>query len=123
MKENSDIASQWDEVERMLSQRFGKIPNLETVLFLIGLQELGQTNKRFTKEQKEDLMHIATCTLLSQDGYYQFEKRDEDGWPHFTQIKKMPEMSVEDQELFLKEHIIRYFKTDHNLSQVDTRDS
>lgn len=120
MIENSDINIAWKEVEDMLTARFGKIPNLEAILFLIGIQELGKGRKKFTKEQKEDLMHIAMCTLLAPDGYYRFEKYDNDGWPHFTELKKVHCMKLEEQEEFLKKHIIQYFKINHNLSQIDS---
>ena len=47
-------------------ERFGKKPDLEAILFLIGMQEYGQLKDKFTKEQKQDLMHVAVCLLLSQ---------------------------------------------------------
>ncbi len=83
---------------------------MEAVLFLIGIQELGHTEIKFTKEQKQDLMHVAVCTLLASHGYYEQQKRDADGWPHFRQLQPMPEMTLVEQELFLKEHILQYFE-------------
>lgn len=99
----------WAEVEQILEQRFGKTPNLEAALFLIGIQESGQFRNKFTKEQKQDLMHVAVCTLLSKSGYYRLESRDQDGWPHFSELKPIPKLNMEDQEKFLKTHIIDYF--------------
>lgn len=119
MMEDSDAKTAWKEVEDMLTARFGKTPNMEAILFLIGIQELGKGMKKFTKEQKEDLMHIAMCTILSPDGYYHFEKYDNDGWPHFKELKKIHGMKVEEQEEFLKKHIIQYFKANHNIHQID----
>lgn len=107
----------WQKVMKMLKERFGKEPDIETILFLIGIQELGQVKRKFTKEQKQDLMHIAICTLLSKDGYYQFENYDKDGWPHFREIKKRPPMEPKEQEDFLKEHIIHYFE--QNILNLD----
>ncbi len=111
---NDDLQQRWWNLEAKLVERFGKNPDLETILFLIGIQEFGQVREKFTKEQKQDLMHVAICSLLSQSGYYELEKIDEDGWPHFKQLKSMPEMSMNDQENFLKDHILLYFQ-DHNL--------
>lgn len=91
-------------------ERFGKKPDLETILFLIGIQELGDLKKKFTKEQKQDLMHIAVCTVLSSSGYYELSHVDEDGWPHFKQLKAMPELNPFEQENFLKDHILLYFQ-------------
>ena len=83
---------------------------METLLFLIGIQEFGQLRKKFTKEQKQDLMYVAVCSLLSQSGYYEIEKVDADGWPHFRQLKGLPELDTIAQENFLKDHILFYFE-------------
>ena len=93
-----------------MAQRFGKKPDMEAILFLIGIQEFGQVREKFTKEQKQDLIHVAICSLLSQSGYYEIEKTDEDGWPHFKQLKAMPEMTIPEQENFLRDHILLYFE-------------
>jgi len=45
-------------------------------------------------------MHVAVCSLLSKSGYYELEKMDEEGWPHFKQLKAMPEMNTTEQEKF-----------------------
>jgi hypothetical protein len=105
-----DLQQRWWQLEAKLMERFGKKPDLETVLFLIGIQEFGQIREKFTKEQKQDLIHVAVCRLLSQSGYYELEKIDDEGWPHFKQVKSMPEMSSIDQENFLKDHILLYFE-------------
>lgn len=84
---------------------------METLLFLIGIQELGDFREKYTKEQKQDLMHIATCSLFAQSGYFEMEKVDEDGWPHFRQLKSLPVMNLIEQENFLKDHILLYFST------------
>lgn len=102
--------ARWQQLEQQLTTRFGKTPNLEAILFLIGIQELGQDKKKFTKEQKQDLMHVAVCTLLSQSGYYEPEGRDKDGWPHFKEKAPVPKMELAEQEHFLKEHILAYFE-------------
>jgi hypothetical protein len=107
---NDDLQTRWWKLEEKLMERFGKKPDLEAILFLIGIQELGEIREKFTKEQKQDLMHVAVCTLLSQSGYYELEKTDEEGWPHFKQLKPMPEMSMTEQENFLKDHILIYFQ-------------
>jgi hypothetical protein len=107
---NDDLQSRWWNLEARLVERFGKKPDLETILFLIGIQELGTTEDKFTKEQKQDLMHIAVCTLLTPSGYYEPEGKDADGWPHFRQLKSMPDMNAFEQENFLKDHVLLYFE-------------
>lgn len=118
MHEKPDL-KEWAAVEAVLSKRFGKKPNMEAILFLIGVQELGKGGRKFTKEQKQDLMHVAVCTLLADSGYYQLDHYDDDGWPHYKEVKKMEGMSLEDQENFLKQQIIRYFEEKGILLHAD----
>jgi hypothetical protein len=106
---HDDLQQRWWDLEAKLVERFGKKPDLETVLFLIGMQETGFIKQKITKEQKQDLMHVAVCTVLSQSGYYQLEYHDKDGWPHFKQLKEMPSLHLIEQENFLKDHILLYF--------------
>ena len=107
-----NFEARWKQVENMLEERFGKLPDMEGILFLIGINELGQDPKRkkWTKEQKQDLMHIAVCTLLSQDGYFVMTGKDQDGWPHFENIQPIPAGDMQSQERLLKEAAIRYFE-------------
>ena len=106
---NDDLQQRWWNLEAKLVERFNKKPDVETILFLIGMQELGDIKEKFTKEQKQDLMHIAVCSLLSPSGYYELESVDADGWPHYKQLKAMPDMNAIEQENFLKDHILLYF--------------
>lgn len=109
MELRDDIQSRWWTLEAKLVSRFGKKPDLEGVLFLIGVQEFGQMKTKFTKEQKQDLMHVAVCSLLSQSGYYELAGRDADGWPHFNQLRELPVMDMVEQENFIKDHVLLYF--------------
>ena len=113
MQSRDDLQTRWWALEAKLLKRFGKKPDMETILFLIGIQELGLVKEKFTKEQKQDLMHIAICSLFSQSGYYEFERKDADGWPHFRQLKSLPVLNAIEQENFMKDHILLYFET-HN---------
>ncbi|HEY2725817.1 MAG TPA: hypothetical protein VGI61_01485 [Parafilimonas sp.] len=107
---DSDLQQRWWNLEAKLAERFGKKPDMEGILFLIGMQETGFIKKKITKEQKQDLMHVAICTILSPSGYYEFEKKDKDGWPHFKQLKEHTSMPLQEQENFLKDHILFYFE-------------
>jgi hypothetical protein len=109
MNVNEDLQVRWWALESRLMERFGKKPDMEAILFLVGIQELGEIRPKFTKEQKQDLMHIAVCTLFAQSGYYELEKVDEEGWPHFRQLKALPPMNMIEQENFLKDHLLLYF--------------
>ena len=105
-----DLQQRWWNLEAKLAERFGNKPDMEAILFLIGMQETGFIKQKITKEQKQDLMHVAICTVLSQSGYYAFEQKDKDGWPHFKQLKEHTAMSLPEQENLLKDHILFYFE-------------
>ena len=105
-----DLQARWWELEARLAERFGKKPDMEAVLFLIGIQEFGEIRDKFSKEQKQDLMHVAVCSLFAQSGYYEIQGVDDDGWPHFEQLKSLPVMTTGEQENFLKDHVLLYFK-------------
>ncbi len=104
------IEDLWQELRQSLFPLLGRKPDLNAILFLIGVQELGQGPKEFTKEQKQDLMHIATCKLLSQVGYYELEGLDSEGWPHWKATSSIPNLHLRDQEALLKEQAVVYFK-------------
>ena len=83
---------------------------MDGILFLIGIQELGTGKQEFSKEEKQDLMHIAVCTVLLQSGYYMLEGLDDERWPHYKQLKPLPDFNMFEQENFLKDHILLYFQ-------------
>jgi len=101
----------WQQLLNKLEQLVGKKPaDLNAVLFLIGTQELGKGPQHFSKEQKQDLMHIAICKVLSYSGFYELEGVDKDGWPHWKLVKKLPHFDMLEQEKLLKMHVLEYFQ-------------
>jgi len=106
----------WNKLLRKLQVHFKKEPDVNAILFLIGIQELGNGFKDFTKEQKQDLMHIAICKILSFSGYYILSGQDSEGWPIWDNIKPLPTLSLKEQESFLKNHILEYFSDVYDLN-------
>ena len=104
-----DLQVRWIKLRIKLKEQYGIKPDMNGVLLLIGIQELGQGPQEFSKEQKQDLMHVAVCTILIPGGHYELEGWDEDGWPHFKQIKELPPMEFMQQENFMKDHVLFYF--------------
>lgn len=114
-KKNLDLEISWNKLLIYLQQKIGKKPgDLNSVLFLIGVQELGMGRKNFSKEEKQDLMHIAICKVLSLSGFYELEGLDEEGWPHWKLVKKLPHFDMLEQEKLLKLHVIEYFEQEHD---------
>ena len=109
--EDWELDFKWLRLRHFIKDRFRKseLPDLDALLFLIGVQELGQLRQTFTKEEKQDLIHISVCRLLSTDGYYTFDGLDTEGWPHWQRTGQLPFQGVHEQASYLKEKIIAYF--------------
>jgi len=116
LKKDLDLERKWSKLLEGLKETIRKKPSdLNGVLFLIGVQELGMGNKIFTKEQKQDLMHIAVCKVLSYDGFYELDFVDQDGWPHWKLIKELPHFDLLEQEKLLKIQVLEYFEKEYEI--------
>lgn len=106
------LREKWKTLVKEISDRFaeGDELDLDAIIFLIGVQELGMGGKRFKKDEKVNLMHIAICRLLEPYGYYEYEGRDPDGWPHYKLLEPLPSLKPGEQSVLMKEAIIRYFE-------------
>ncbi len=114
-KRDLELDRIWASLIKNLETTIGKKPkDLNAVIFLIGVQELGKGSQNFSKEEKQDLMHIGICKVLSLSGYYELEGLDEDGWPHWKMRKKLPHFDLLEQERLLKMHVIEYFEKEFN---------
>ena len=115
-----ELQRKWSRLLTRVQQSIGKRPkDLNGMLFLIGVQELGKGPQNFSKEEKQDLMHIAICKVLSYSGYYALEGVDKDGWPHWKSIKKLPKFDLLEQEKLLKMHVIEYFEEEYNFKNLE----
>ena len=108
---SSELKTKWNNLKTKLSVDFSdnEIIDIDSIIFLIGIQELGQFQKRFNKQKKLEVIHIAVCKLLSDYGYYEFDYTDNDGWPHYKLIKKLPNLKAGEQTILMKKAIINYF--------------
>lgn len=106
-----EFQKKWDELQKKIAVRFGEKLDVQAILFIIGLQELGKNATKFTKDQKLEVMHIAVCTLLEPYGYYEYDGRDKDDWPHWKVSKKLPNLNTKEQEQLIKQSMVEYFAT------------
>ncbi len=111
------IEKQWKELLKSLNSQFDGDLDLQAVLFLIGVQELGKGKVKYSKDQKLELMHIAICTLLEPFGYYNFAGHDQDGFPHWELNEQLPPLSPGQQMALMKESILDYFVALDNVTQ------
>lgn len=111
MARDEQLKLRWDTLVKKISDRFadGDTLDLEGIIYLIGIQELGNSKKRFKKDEKINLMHIAICRLLEPYGYYEFDHFDKDGWPHYNVKESLPSLKSGEQSILMKEAIVSYF--------------
>lgn len=105
-----ETGRRFQALQKHLEPEFGPGLDVQSILFLIGVQEYGKGYQKFTKDQKVDLMHVAICTLLEPHGYYEFIGRDEDHWPHFKTLDTLPQLSPDEQNELITSAILDYFE-------------
>jgi hypothetical protein len=111
MARDTVLKERWELLVEKLSTQFadGDILELDAIIYLVGVQELGQFDKKYKKDEKVNLMHIAICRLLEPYGYYDFSFFDDDGWPHYTIKEELPPLKAGEQTVLMKEAIVNYF--------------
>ena len=112
MSRDEKVKKDWEKIQQELSVKFGggETLDLDAIIYLIGVQELGQGFRKFTKDEKVNLMHIAICRLLEPFGFYRFDRFDEDGWPHYEVVEELPNLKPGEQTVLMKEAIVMYFE-------------
>ena len=105
------LKDRWNHLITILSDRFshGQPLEIEGVLYLVGLQELGQVHRKMKKDENVNLIHIGICTVLEPYGYYRFDFFDEEGWPHFELLESLPVLKPGEQSILMKEALVEYF--------------
>ncbi len=111
MSRDEQLKQRWEKVVQLLSNQFadGEELDLDAIIYLIGVQELGKLHHTFKKDEKINLMHIAICRLLEPYGYYEFDFVDKDGWPHYKIREELPPLKAGEQSVLMKEAIVNYF--------------
>lgn len=111
MSRDEQLKNRWENVVQILSDQFaeGDVLDLDAIIYLIGVQELGKVHQTFKKDEKLNLMHIAICRLLEPYGFYEFDFVDKDGWPHYKVKEELPPLKAGEQSVLMKEAIVNYF--------------
>ncbi len=111
MSRDEKLKERWELLVKKLSNQFsdGDPLDIDGIIYLVGVQELGSLHRSFKKDEKVNLMHIAICTLLEPYGYYDFDFFDEDGWPHFKVKEQLPPLKAGEQSVLMKEALVNYF--------------
>lgn len=111
MSRDIQLKERWEKLVTILSDKFsqGEDLDLDSIIFLIGVQEFGQVHRKYKKDEKVNLMHIAICRLLEPYGFYEFEYVDAEGWPHYKVKEELPPLKAGEQSVLMKEAIVNYF--------------
>ena len=111
MARDEELKNRWKSLVTKLSNQFadGDALELDAIIYLVGVQELGQYHRKYKKDDKLDLMHIAICRLLEPYGYYEFDFFDEEGWPHYKIKEELPVLKASEQAVLMKQAIVDYF--------------
>jgi hypothetical protein len=87
------MASDWERLQIKLKERFDGEMDYDSILFMIGLQELSKPFKKYKPY-----------------GFYEFLGRDEEGWPHWKLVQNLPHLDAKQQNKLIIDSIIDYFK-------------
>jgi len=111
MSRDEKLRERWDDLVVKLSAQFsdGDPLELDGIIYLVGVQELGSYHRSFKKDEKLNLMHIAICRLLEPYGYYDFDFFDEEGWPYYKVKEQLPPLKAGEQAILMKEALVNYF--------------
>lgn len=109
---SENLKEKWNKVVELLSESFGggEVLDLDSIIFIVGLQELGKGFKKYKKDEKVNIMHVAICSVLEPFGYYEYMGVDEDGWPHFDKKENLPFLKAGEQTILMKEAMVKYFE-------------
>mgnify|MGYP006311162631 CR=1 FL=1 len=99
----------WKQLTEELSTQFQQDVDLTGILFLVGVQEYGEGFRKFSREEKFELINLASCKLLSRYGYYNFESIDKEGFPIWIKNPEKENISLDKETKLLKKSIIEYF--------------
>ena len=67
-----ELEKRWDALILRLENQSEDEMSLKGILYLIGVQELNFGVKRYDRDEKINVLHVAICKLLSNYGYYKF---------------------------------------------------
>ncbi len=119
--ENWELNFKWLRLQHFIRDKFKMevLPNIDTVLFLTGIQKLGKIQDDYSKEDKLSITTLGMCEILKQEGYFEETGIDDEGWPVWKELKPFePESDIKGQEI-LKINAIDYFERYYDLKEFN----
>jgi hypothetical protein len=107
MLSDNDL-QRWLTLESRVKECLGENPGIDDILFFIGMKEAGLPPKTFTEYEKRNIIQMAECTVLVPGRYYQLFWVEDSGWPHYTELQRLPIMNAAEREDFFKPYVLLY---------------
>ncbi len=118
-KRDLELDRTWAVLLSDIEKMIGKRPkDLNSVVFLIGVQELGQGKRVFQQRRKTGSYahwHLQTVELLR---LLRARRPDKDGWPHWKLVE-ITHFDLLEQEKLLKMHALEYFEKEFEWVRPD----
>ena len=100
----------WNKLLEILKNKFETELDITSILYLIGVQELGRGFEEFSQEEKMDLIDMAKAKLLSGLGFFIDKGVDKEGWSVFERAENYTELLEKNKDFSLQNLIIEYFE-------------
>ena len=109
MLPEEELQQRWLQLQSALTKQPGKEYTLDDILILIGRQEAGwPPQKELSENEKNDLLQLGICSILVPAKYYELIWVDDIGWPHFKQLKQLPNDNLAERNFLLKQYVLLY---------------
>ena len=122
-EDDAALKARWDVLIVRLADRFQRTPDIEALLFLIGIQSVGRGYEpELPKERKQSLIMEGSYLAFETLGVYSRVGMERNGFWIWEKNFDLPKMSVEDQEKLLQIGILNYFDEEslgHEVAPTD----
>lgn len=100
----------WSSLVADIESRFGRVPDIDAILFLIGVQSVGRGYEPdLPKERKQSLIMEGSYLAFETLGVYRRMGLEKNGFWIWEKTTDLPVLSVEQQEKLLQIGILNYF--------------
>lgn len=109
MLSEEELQEQWLQWQSSLTKQTGNEYTLDDWLILIGIQEAGRPiQKELSEKEKYDLLQLGIWSILVPAKYFELIWVGDMGWPHFQQLKQLPNINLAERNFLLKKYVLLY---------------
>lgn len=109
--DDDDVSRRWGRLVAKVGAQFGREPDIEALLFLIGVRSVGRGYEpELPKERKQSLIMEGSYLAFETLGVYSRVGMERNGFWIWEKNFDLPKLSVDDQEKLLQIGILNYFE-------------